>query len=597
MSIILEKTDKRDHVITETARVPLPNVNMREWAREIEQQGSLGSCTANAAVSLLELAYLRAGKNKNFSRLYLYYYIREFQDRVKYPDGGIPRNIGKSLVKHGICREDIWPYDVSKQNIEPDYDARKEAGYYKIGGYSKIPLDNNTINNIKLSLCDGIPVLVTFWTHTDFYIQMFAQGSKMNETPWTTHDWDSVTTKINPRNQPHESVIIGYDDATERFLVENSWGNYYCGDKGFFGLPYNKIQKQSAFEFWILEDIGVPYISFWEKIEEDEVIEPVPLLEINKDTETEVEINFRRNSAKDIIQTHIAINLGTGKIYLKTMYPDIDVNTITVESSLSRNIKQYLIDDVEATFCLLQDEEALAVISFAETSGQRYLLSVLFDKNIDVEKKSLADSPVIEHTTKVTLPSASSLTYAGINFVDIFGSIDIDHDTVTASDRAIMFSVGYTTASYTKKTPASVVISFAETSGQRYLLEVEFVERKPETIFVEARRALTSKGKKKTNILNMFNHPTKGLGLIPYVYIKHTTIQVTKKPTNGTGFVELLNMKGPAYLYTGGFSPDEAIIEFDDHAEQHYSLRLVFVEPNMPQTVFERQMQEVSAAP
>ena len=50
---------------------------------------------------------------------------------------------------------------------------------------------------------------------------------------WKTHDWDNKS----PSGGGHAVVIIGYDDATQRFLVQNSWGPNWA-DGGFFGFPY-----------------------------------------------------------------------------------------------------------------------------------------------------------------------------------------------------------------------------------------------------------------------------------------------------------------------------------------------------------------------
>ena len=49
------------------------SVDLREWCSPIENQGSLGSCTANAGVGMVEYFERRAfGKHIDGSRLFLY---------------------------------------------------------------------------------------------------------------------------------------------------------------------------------------------------------------------------------------------------------------------------------------------------------------------------------------------------------------------------------------------------------------------------------------------------------------------------------------------------------------------------------------------
>ena len=49
-------------------------VDLREYASPIEDQGALGSCTANAAMGCVELSENKEyGEYKNESRLFLYY--------------------------------------------------------------------------------------------------------------------------------------------------------------------------------------------------------------------------------------------------------------------------------------------------------------------------------------------------------------------------------------------------------------------------------------------------------------------------------------------------------------------------------------------
>ncbi|MFT5702370.1 MAG: C1A family cysteine protease [Desulforhopalus sp.] len=60
--------------VAKPAKVKLPaSVDLRAWCSPIENQGSIGSCTANAGVGIVEYFERRAfGKHIDASRLFLY---------------------------------------------------------------------------------------------------------------------------------------------------------------------------------------------------------------------------------------------------------------------------------------------------------------------------------------------------------------------------------------------------------------------------------------------------------------------------------------------------------------------------------------------
>jgi len=244
------KLDTRDRL----AKLPLIDnlptaVDLKPWADEVEDQLSLGSCTANAGCSALELAYNRAGIMKDFSRLYLYWYTR-LLGGIAGDDGAYPRDIGKALNKYGVCLEPTWEYIQSKVNIEPNMVAQTEAKEYPTLAYERISGGPEfVITNIKNALALGIPVLTSLWIHESF---MQLSGD------WKTQTWDVENSVENPVVGGHEVLIIGYDDEAQRFLAENSWGPGW-GDGGFFGIPYSYIGS-TIDEWWILTQIGVPYV-------------------------------------------------------------------------------------------------------------------------------------------------------------------------------------------------------------------------------------------------------------------------------------------------------------------------------------------------
>lgn len=250
------KPDSRDRIASIPVLPSLPtSVDLKPWADEVEDQGQLSSCTANAGCSLLEIAYLRAGQSKDFSRLFLYWYTR-LLGGISGDSGAYPRDIGKALNKYGVCLEPTWDYVPSQVNVAPSTVAQTEAKQFVCGAYeSIIGSSSSVIDQIRTSLAQGMPVLTSMAIHNSFFD---IKG------PWQSHGWNDKTSSTNPIVGYHEVLIIGYDDASGRFLAENSWGPHWA-DGGFFGIPYSMIGS-TVDEWWILTKIGVNYVPVDESI-------------------------------------------------------------------------------------------------------------------------------------------------------------------------------------------------------------------------------------------------------------------------------------------------------------------------------------------
>ena len=56
----------------------------------------------------------------------------------------------------------------------------------------------------------------------------------------------------------HAVAIVGYNDATGKFIARNSWGTSW-GDHGYFYMPYQVIQDTTmSDDFWIITSITNP---------------------------------------------------------------------------------------------------------------------------------------------------------------------------------------------------------------------------------------------------------------------------------------------------------------------------------------------------
>ena len=110
----LQREDPRDFGFERLLRLKnfafkeLPPVaNNRYFCLAVEDQGELGSCTANAWAGLLEYNRCKMGLGGasfiDFSRIFMYYNVRVMEGNVNVDSGATLRSGAKSLSKQGIC--------------------------------------------------------------------------------------------------------------------------------------------------------------------------------------------------------------------------------------------------------------------------------------------------------------------------------------------------------------------------------------------------------------------------------------------------------------------------------------------------------------
>ena len=99
--------DQRDKKYSAIFRLPkkLPrHTDLSVFCGPIENQGNLGSCTANALVGALEFLENKDGKTVlDLSRLFVYYGERLIEHTVEIDNGSSLRSGIKSLFHNGVC--------------------------------------------------------------------------------------------------------------------------------------------------------------------------------------------------------------------------------------------------------------------------------------------------------------------------------------------------------------------------------------------------------------------------------------------------------------------------------------------------------------
>ncbi len=230
------------------------SVDLREWCPPVEDQGTVGSCTANAGVGLVEYFERRAfGRHLDASRLFLYKATRDLLHWTGDTGAFIRTTMG-ALVLFGVPPEEHWPYKVEALDREPtafcyafaqDYQALQ---YYRLDPPSTEP--GALLDAVRTHLAAGLPSMFGFTVYSS--IDDAADGGMI-----------PFPKEGEPVVGGHAVVAVGYDDrlkiptsggtatTTGALLIRNSWGKDW-GEKGYGHLPYAYILQGLAIDWWSL---------------------------------------------------------------------------------------------------------------------------------------------------------------------------------------------------------------------------------------------------------------------------------------------------------------------------------------------------------
>jgi len=230
--------DQRDFLYKEIKPVVKvkKDVDLRVGCSAIENQGRLGSCTAQALAGNLEfLDNNLDGAYTDVSRLFIYYNERALIDTIDYDSGASLRDGIKTLKNDGACEEVLWPYRIDKFDDKPPQHCYDEAKEHRIESYHRI----RSLSEMLACLSEGYPFVFGFTVYESFETDKVAKSGK---APMPKKDEKALGG--------HAVMAVGYSQDDERFLVRNSWGEAW-GMKGYFTLPYRYLETLAA-DFWTI---------------------------------------------------------------------------------------------------------------------------------------------------------------------------------------------------------------------------------------------------------------------------------------------------------------------------------------------------------
>lgn len=233
-------------------------VDLRTWCSPIESQKNLGSCTAHAAVGIVEYFQRRAyGKYLEGSRLFVYKTTRNLM-QITGDTGAWLRNTMGALVLCGVPDEKYWPYTDAKptfDNEPPSFVYAVADNYEALRYFCHDPLGANVpgstvLVNVKNYLAAGIPSMFGFWGFPSFS-SSDVKGGIPYPCPGEQAQWGHAIVAVGYDNGKKIKNTISNKTTIGALLIRNSWGTAW-GDQGYGWLPYEYVENRLAIDFWSL---------------------------------------------------------------------------------------------------------------------------------------------------------------------------------------------------------------------------------------------------------------------------------------------------------------------------------------------------------
>ncbi len=216
----------------------------------IKNQKRRGACVAFATCAPKEFQENKQPWNKgpmDLSEEFIYRQIR-----IKGLGGAYPREAMKLLVKRGVCREGLMPYNdrITSDSQEKPFTLRKyrravgNARKHRAQGYVRL----NSLAQIKESLVVNGPCLLGL---------SWLSGWLNLRNAKSVGGFPVLHSSEGEVVGGHAICIVGYDDTKRVFIIRNSWGTSW-GRKGYALLSYDALGRN--YDAWATFDWTNPLV-------------------------------------------------------------------------------------------------------------------------------------------------------------------------------------------------------------------------------------------------------------------------------------------------------------------------------------------------
>jgi len=229
-------------VVTErTAQTLPPQIDLRGHCTAVEDQKSLGSCTANAAVGALEYHRKKHGIDpSDLSRFFVYYNTRRLKGRIDEDCGASIAESMAAVLAYGAPRADLWPYEPeTRWRQEPPQAVYDQATLNEAVQYARVAPGTGVLG----ALAAECPVCFGIFLPKLAYDIAGQTGAvpELTEEQWAGEPAGG-----------HAMLLVGYDLLRKLYLVRNSWGTQW-GDGGYCTIPFAVMERGAPLEgFWVL---------------------------------------------------------------------------------------------------------------------------------------------------------------------------------------------------------------------------------------------------------------------------------------------------------------------------------------------------------
>lgn len=200
----------------------------------IQDQKKQGSCIGFSAGYAVMSYYINRSLNGNYSTIhtaspkFLYNLSKLGSD---CGSGSIYPRALAVLKDKGICTWSEMPYNDVECSTQPNSIQLSSASKYKIKSWTYIMLSNTDM--MKRLIYSGYPLMVGITVYDNLFSY---KGGVYN----------SISGK---KQGGHAVCIIGYNESTRAFKVQNSWSSAW-GESGSFWVSYDFLAQQLAMEKW-----------------------------------------------------------------------------------------------------------------------------------------------------------------------------------------------------------------------------------------------------------------------------------------------------------------------------------------------------------